>query len=418
LKNLLLHAAANVPYYQRVLREASVVNDQEVTLSNFARIPPLNKEIIRREKQNLFSRVMDQDGWVKNTSGGSTGEPVELIQDKTYCDMDSANKLYWRKMLGKKHGDREVMLWGSERDILGLKESWRVRARNFLINLVVLNAFMMSQGTMERYVEKINELKPVIIYSYLDSAYELAKHIKRNNLKIFSPKSIIVTAGRAHPVIKEFIGNIFRCPVYNQYGSREAGDMAVECPERKGLHVFEYLYFFEILDEGLSPVKPGEVGEVYVTVLMNYAMPLIRYKIGDTASWIGRECTCGRHTRLIQDVHGRIIDHFRRKDGTIIFGDYFTHLFYFRPWVRRFQVVQRDYDLVECNVALEHEADPADLKDITYKIKKVMGDQCQVSFKFVTEVLPSRSGKYLYTICELANESIRRNEDLTGPINP
>ncbi len=398
LKDLLLHAYNNVPYYKEVFDSIELIQDGEVDLSRFSDIPILNKEIIREQKEQLYSKDKETRKWYKNTSGGSTGVPVEFIQDMTYRDKSWANKILYNRMLGKDEGQREVKLWGSERDIFQGSESLKARIQNWIYNRMLLNSFKMSEKQMGEYVKKINEFKPVSIWAYVDSAYELARYIEKNKLKVHSPTAILVTAGTVYPKIKKYISEVFQAPVYNQYGSREAGDMACECPEQNGLHVYEYLYKFEILDQKLQPCPPGEVGEIYVTLLMNYSMPLIRYKIGDTASWTGEEsCACGRNLPLINDVHGRVTDHFKLEDGTLIHGEYFTHLFYFRPWIKKFQVVQEKYNVVHCYVVVQGEEDKKDTQDIIDKIQLVMGDACTVEIKRVEDIPPSKSGKYLYT---------------------
>lgn len=398
LQALLQHAYEHVPYYHDLFESLGIVSNGVVDSSQFSKIPPLTKDIIREQKERLYADDKETRGFYKNTSGGSTGIPVEFIQDSTYRDMSWANKIMYNRMVGKDDGMREVKLWGSERDIFQGSESFRARLQHFLYNRTLLNSFRMSESKMAEYVERINAYKPVLIWSYIDSAYELARYIKTHNLKIHSPKAILVTAGTVYPEIKQFISEVFNAPVYNQYGSREAGDMACECPERNGLHVFEYLYVFEILDDNLRPVAPGEVGDIYVTLLMNFSMPLIRYRIGDTASWKEEApCGCGRNLPRINDVHGRITDHFRKADGTVIHGEYFTHLFYFRPWIKKFQVIQNDHTHITCLIVKNSPENHADVDDIADKIKLVMGADCEVVFQYVDDIAPSGSGKYLYT---------------------
>jgi len=402
LRKLLLHAYEHVPYYHKVFDGMGLVRNGEVDLSRFHEIPLLTKDIIRSEGERMHSDDLRQRQSYENASGGSTGEPISIIQDAEYRDKSWANQLLYCQIVGKDVGEREIKLWGSERDIFQGSEGLRARLQNFIYNRLLLNSFRMAEKQMGDYVKKINSFKPILIWSYIDSIYELARFIEKNKLEVFSPKAIFVTAGTVYPRVKEYVARIFRAPVYNQYGSREAGDMATECRARNGLHVYEYLYVFEILDKNLRPCGPGEIGEIYVTLLMNYSMPLIRYKIGDTASFYEKQtCICGRNLTLINDVHGRITDHFKRRDGTLVHGEYFTHLFYFRPWIKKFQVCQTDYSTVDCFVVKGGEENGADLRDISDKIKLVMGNDCDVRFQFPQDIPPSRSGKTLYTVSNI-----------------
>ena len=403
LNKLLLHAYRNVPYYHRVLKEAEVVVNGEINLNKFSKIPILTKEIIKKNFNELKSKDLNKRKWYYNTSGGSTGVPVRFIQDKEFKVKNYANKIYYALMAGKELGEREIKLWGSERDIIEGSETIKSRMLNWLYNRKLLNSFRMNENDMKRYVEMFNKFRPVNVWVYVDSIYELARFIERNNLEVYSPNSIVVTAGTLNQKVRKFVEDIFRTKVINQYGSREVGDIAVECRKQEGLHIFEDTQYIEVLDENIEP-KNGGIGEVYITNLTNFSMPLIRYKIGDTARITDKKCSCGRGFRLLENVTGRITDHFIRKDGTIIHGEYFTHLFYFKDWVKKFQVVQKDYDLVVCKVVLERNKNEEDMKDIEEKIKLVMGKDCKAKFEFVDEIEPTKSGKYLYTTSEVKND--------------
>lgn len=398
LTALLQHAYDHVPYYHDLFDQIGIVANGVVDSTQFNKIPALTKDIIRAQKDRLYADDKESRDYYKNTSGGSTGVPVEFVQDSVYRDMSWANKIMYNRMVGKDDGMREIKLWGSERDIFQGSETRRARFQHWMYNRTLLNSFRMTDANMAEYVERINAKKPVLIWAYIDSAYELARYIKTHNLAVYSPKAILVTAGTVYPEVKKYIADVFKTDVYNQYGSREAGDMACECPEHNGLHVFDYLYVFEILNANMQPCAAGEVGEIYVTLLMNDSMPLIRYSIGDTASWTGKEsCACGRNLPLINDVHGRVTDHFRKADGTVIHGEFFTHLFYFRNWIKKFQVIQNDYAAVTCLIVKSGPENTEDVKDITEKIQLVMGEDCTVTFEYVAEIPASASGKYLYT---------------------
>lgn len=403
LQELLLHAYKNVPYYRDLFDEMSLVKDDVFDLARFSEIPPLTKDVIRSEGVRMHSENIDIFDWYENSSGGSTGEPITILLDERYKNSSWAHKILYNQMLGKDLGDKEVKLWGSERDIFKGSIGFKAHVENYVYNRMLLNSFKMSEEDMRSYVQKINGFKPVSIWAYVDSMYELARFVEKESIEVFSPRFIMLTAGTVYPEVKEYIEKVFKTNVYNQYGSREVGDMAVESPEKVGLYVFEYLYKFEILDSNLKPVKPGEIGEIYVTPLMNFVMPLLRYKIGDTASW--SDFSPGEKTKanlmLINDVHGRTTNHFKKSDGEIIHGEYFTHLFYFKDWIEKFQVVQQSFDVIECFVVKRGEVEDADVKDISNKIYLVMGTDVEVRFTYVDIIEPSKSGKFLYTLSKV-----------------
>jgi len=395
LNKILLHAYETVPYYKKKLKESEVVIDGNVNLANFSRIPILTKEIIRQEGNNLYSNDYKSRKPYENTSGGSTGEPVKFIQDKQYWQMNIANKFYFNRLLGKDIGEKEIDLWGSERDIFKNTLSLKEKITNLLYNRTFLNAFKVDEDKMKKFVSEINRVKPISMWVYVESIDLLARFIEEKGLEVYSPKFIISTAGTLFPEIRERVETVFECPVYNQYGSREVGPIAVECEYRQGLHCFPWSQKLELIDDEKRK-------RIIVTDLTNYSMPLIRYDIGDVGKEVkDSECKCGRNSLLFQEISGRVINHFITKELDIVHGQYFIHLFYFRVWIQKFQVVEKDYDLIKVYIILNKEKNERDMTDIENKIKFVMGKDCKVEFEFVDEIEPTKSGKYLYTLCEV-----------------
>ena len=75
--------------------------------------------------------------------------------------------------------------------------------------------------------------------------------------------------------------------------------------------------YVEVLRPDGSPARAGEVGMVVVTDLVNRAMPIIRYQVGDTAALASGQCRCGRGLPLLDSIAGRVADYvvFRRRPG-------------------------------------------------------------------------------------------------------
>ena len=395
LNKLLLHAYENVPYYNKILKESEVVIDGNVNLANFSRIPLLTKEIIRKEENNLYSKDYKSRKPYDNTSGGSTGEPVKFIQDKLYWQMNITNKFYFNRLLGKDIGEKEINLWGSERDIFRNTLSFKERITNFLYNRTFLNAYKMDEDKLKKFVSEINRVKPISMWVYVESIDLLARFIEDKDLKVYSPKCIITTAGTLFPEIREKVEEVFDCPVYNQYGSREVGPVALECEHKQGLHCFPWSHKLELIGE-------EELKDIIVTDLTNYSMPLIRYEIGDVGeSTDSQICRCGRPTLFFKDIKGRITDTFINKNGTAIYGAYFRHALFGVEGVKKYQIVQKDYDFILYRIVKSGDIRENDLKKITDFVKRIMGDDCKVEFEFVDEIELSKSGKYLYTISEV-----------------
>jgi len=169
---------------------------------------------------------------------------------------------------------------GSVADLTG-QETLRARLGMWMRNEVWLNSFRMTPDLMRSYVELINRYRPDHIIGYVESVMELARFIERNELAVHSPKTVATAAGSLEPHVRELIQGVFRAEVFDQYGSREVSGMATECERHEGMHVPLQSVLVEVLRRDGTPAEPGETGRIVVTSLVNYAMPLIRYEIGD-----------------------------------------------------------------------------------------------------------------------------------------
>ncbi len=412
LKSLLKHAYTNVPYYRRALDETGLmINNSDDLLyeNNFSQVPFLTKEILRNHQSDLISKDISNRKFYFNTSGGSTGEPARFVQDLEYKHWVRGVSLLYDRWTGYHPGMPKIVLWGSERDFLEGRKRPLARFKSSLNNEVMLNTFTMSEAHMHQYVEAINHKKPVQILAYVESIYELAMFIENEGLVVYSPKAIMTSAGTLYPTMRQVIERVFRAPVFNRYGSREVASIASECEAHQGLHVSPLTHYVEIIREDGSPAAPGEVGEIVVTCLVNYAMPLIRYRIGDLGVWAEEECSCGRKWPLLKEVSGRINSIIRTKNG-VFDSTALTTSFYFKDAKKtqtfmsfsRYQLVQKALDCFVLRVVVQDsELWKKERETLKINLIKILGEDIDIHIEVVEEIAPSPSGKYLYILSEL-----------------
>ena len=403
LFNILSYTIKNIPYYRDIVKKKDITISRTDIFEDIKKFPILNKEILRNYFDNLKSETFEGN-YYKNTSGGSTGEPAVFLQDTSYNEKEKGAKIFFNEWTGRKVGEKMIKLWGSEREILEGSQGIDGWINENILNIKLLNSFRMSESDMRDYVEIINKEKPKIIEAYVQSIYELSKFIKNNNLKVYSSKGIITSAGTLYPEFLKLIEEVFKTKVYNQYGSREAGIMAFSCEKNDGLHLNIFNQYIEILDDKMQPSKAGEIGQVYVTTLNNYVMPLIRFQIEDMAAPAKNEqCSCGRGLPLIEKVVGRTSSLFISECGQKVHSAYFRHLIFFKDWIKQYQIIQKDYNLIVYKIVKNYNYDLKDKEkeEIINRVKKVMGSNCEVKFEFVDNIEPTKSGKYLYTISEV-----------------
>ena len=403
LGEMLSHAAAKVPYYSALLRDAGGDIERDPVAALKA-LPLLSKALIREHFDDLCSSDLDQRKTYVKASGGSTGEPVQLIQDMHFRDYDNAVQMLMSTWAGWRPAEREVVIVGSEADILESSVAFQSRVANHLMRRTYFNAFQMTAGTTADCLAELDRDPPRLIRGYSQSIDDLATFAQREGISVAPQNAILGTAGMLYPSMRERIEAVFDCPVFNQYGSREVSAIGCECEHRQGLHVFPWMNFVEIVDDEDNPVEPGEEGRVIVTSLCNFAMPLIRYEIGDRAAMTPEDaapCPCGRPGPRIARVLGRTVDTFKALDGTAVHGAFFTTLLWDLDSIKRFQVIQPASDLVVFRLEAIGAVSDDSLRKIREGAQAAIGDGCRVEFEFVDEIRPSPSGKYLYTICEI-----------------
>ena len=400
-EELLTHCKKNVSYYREFL---DTYDEKSFKNFDIKSLPILTKDILRNKFNELKSDDLQSRDWMINSSGGSTGEPVKIIQDTYYSYHSEARKNICFQWAGLETGDNLIKLWGSERDILGTNRLLD-KIKNFLKNEIILNAFILSRYIMKKFIKIFNSSKPSVILAYVNAIYELSNFAKKENIKISHQKSIISTSGVLYPFLRKEIEIIFGCKVYDQYGSREVSCIASECEYHNGLHISEETIILEIVDENGNECPIGVEGDVLVTSLVNYAMPIIRYKIGDRAIMEPGFCKCGRFHKRLKNVVGRSMDNFKLRDGTIIPSEYFIHFIGVvlnRGILKKIQIIQKSYDVIDLHVVYSNEEILSeDIQNIIQAVKKVMGENCTVNIHEKENIAPNSSGKYRYTICEL-----------------
>jgi phenylacetate-CoA ligase len=106
---------------------------------------------------------------------------------------------------------------------------------------------------------------------------------------------------------RQLCRDAWNVPVTDVYAAAEAGCIALQCPGSEHYHVQSESVLVEVLDGWNRACAPGTVGRVVVTTLQNFAMPLVRYDIGDLAE-VGAPCPCGRGLPVLTRIAGRVRD--------------------------------------------------------------------------------------------------------------
>jgi phenylacetate-CoA ligase len=250
-------------------------------------------------------------------------------------------------------------------------------------------------------VKKIEAFTPKCVFGYpstialfCEMADKLGIRLDRLGVTVVFSTAEVLYDHQRETISKSFGG----VPVTDCYGSREGGFVCHECREGR-YHVIEPNYIIEFLREG-SAAGPGEDGEVVLTHLDAWGMPLIRYRTGDVAQ-PGEDspCACGRTWRTIQNIKGRTTDFVVTPDGRWQHALSVIYVVRDIEGVDEFKIIQHTVEEIEVLIKTHPDLFPANGEDRIVKgFKKRMSNSVHVAVKFVDEIPRDASGKYRYVV--------------------
>lgn len=398
LERLIKHSFANNIFYERVFKDSGFAKGKKIYPGQFEKLPILTKEIIRSHASEIISRDYTTRKWFYNSSDGSSGEPIKLLQDHVFERWRQATGQYYHNNILNVDWEesRKVILWGCEQDIFEQKEEKFFIEEFHKKKNVFLNCFKMNEEDMKRFIEIINVYHPEIIRGYASALYRLCQYVQIQQYPIFKPRVVISSAEVLNDDMRCLVESVFGQKAFNLYGAREVNYIAGECSQ--GLwHIFIFNNMVEVLDQNDRGVGEGEEGRIVITNLHNFSMPLIRYELGDMAVLGPVHCRCGNPLPTLKAVTGRMTDHFLKSDKSWVHGGFFIQLLRDKGWIKQFQVIQEDYLKISILASLKTAIIEAEQKEIEDKIKSAMGSECHVDWKFVDAIPETKTGKNIYT---------------------
>ncbi len=405
-KRLLHHAYEHVPYYRKIFDAAGFNVATFRDMRQLEELPVLSKQDIQDNFEDLRARNAVPSAYYRNTTGGSTGEPLVFLQDHNYEAWGLAD--IWRNfmMCGFHPGQRRVFLWGSDYDSRQHVGFRRIFHDLLLENMVWVNTFDLDEQRLHATARLMRRFRPHLLVAYVSSATLFATFVKEQGLTGIQPSAIQTSAEVLTPPQRRLLQEVFSCPVFDRYGCREVGNIAHECEAHAGLHLLAENNYTEFLGRDGRPVAPGDTGLITVTNLNNFAMPFIRYQPGDLGRPSRQRCPCGRGLPLMEMVDGRTTDIIRTPSGKLLHGEFFTHLFYGIEGIRQFQVVQKETTRIGITLVPGPRFDRDRIQNFLTSVIKEHGDPLfTVDFSVRSQIPPTASGKYRFVYSEISPPS-------------
>lgn len=406
LTSLLCECVLHVPaYYGLGLKEEDIRRDPFAALQ---RIPVLTKKQYQLDSDRYVNEKANRSSLITNKSGGSTGEPVVFYMDRRTVEHYEAARWRGLSWWGITPGSRSVMIWGNPIELeANQAESYRKKDK-YLKNRITISAYQLDPHRLTEYVNTIDRYRPEYLYGYATALSAFARMMEEAGLKLSCPLKVVVsTSETLHEEQRQLIQRVFSCPCINEYGARDAGILGYEGPDRRIHATFENAVI-ELLDPvTLQPVPDGESGLICVTDLNNFVQPRLRYILGDLATWDPNSSpstgqpddSYSNALPVLQSLDGRQDALLVAADGTLVHGNFVSQLTRKYPDILKFQVIQHDRRSATAKVVLRCDAAaPQTTMDAYRADLEELLPGVSFTMEQVNELLPSKSGKYRYTI--------------------
>ncbi len=317
LKNLIKHSIEFSPYYKNLYNRLDIKVSNIKALSDIDSLPIISKEDFRNNNLSIVSTHENSSKmWVSYTSG-TTGTPLRAYHthrevQETMAFLERLYSWYNPTKFRSRASFTGKLMVSPE------KQCGPFHRKNLAINQWLFSSHHLSEKNLNIYLNELAKLNPAQIDGIASSIFVIADHIIRTNkIGLINPSVVIPTSETLWPHIRARIEKAFNCKVANQYGSQEGAPIAYECIEG-GFHTCPESGIFEIIRPDGTKCENNETGRLVVTSFLSSGTPLIRYDIGDLASWDQSKCKCGRKLPKLKNIEGRMDDMFFTKERGIV----------------------------------------------------------------------------------------------------
>jgi phenylacetate-coenzyme A ligase PaaK-like adenylate-forming protein len=395
LRHLVQHAYHNVPYYRALYDEHRVHPDAIRGAHDMPLLPAIAKAHFREapERERVASGL-DPEVLIPAASSGSSGRPFMIRRSWIEHNVLHLARIRALRSYGFGPGHRTLNILNPKHvDARDNKVLGRTLTR---LGLIAKQKHVSIHLDPEVIAREVRAWRPNVLSGYPNMLACVSEVLAREPVSPPSIRLALTGAESLTPDLRRKIESRLGVPVRDQYGSNECNLMAWECPHGGPLHISDDTVLLEVVGADGTPVAPGERGEVLVTALHSFAMPLIRFRIGDLAEQGVARCHCGAPFATIQSVQGRMLDMFPLPDGRVIHAYYLTEsLIMGDPdWIENFQITQERLDHITMRIIPRSAPAGARVERIRTEGAELLGPRVTFELMIVDSIPSEVSGKY------------------------
>jgi putative adenylate-forming enzyme len=412
LRDLLRHTVRHSPFYRRFYREHGI-SEHDLEFIRLTDLPPLTKRIVmdnfdevvcdRSLKLAELQRFILEEGGrgklfhdkfcVVHTSG-TTGTPGVFVYGPR--EIATVRALMFSRVPHLKLGPRRTRLF-----LLAAVEGYYggVAMSERAPSLLYIKEKCSVNLPMDQILDRAQRYQPDVIGGYA-SAIQMLAEAQRQGLIQIKPRHVVASGESLTQLARETIKDAFGINPINLYAASESLAMGAECAHGT-MHLFNDYHLFETLNEFSEPVPTGEAGNLTITSLYNFTLPLIRYQTSDRVAFQNESCPCGSGLTAIDGINGRAeeylwfnIDHERRE---FIHPITFAELY--APGLEKFRILQRSQQDFVVQVQAKKDL-PGVVQALKTQIDRVLSlkglsEAVRYTIDFLDEIpIVSQSGKF------------------------
>lgn len=405
LGRLLEHARAHVPYYRERLsaggyRPGAVVDDDV-----YATLPILTRAEVIGKGTALYSAGIPESHApaADGQTSGSTGMPLRFrttaLTQLMWNAFNLRDHVWHRRDLGLKlatiRPDRGFRDGGGH-----TAPAWSAALAEACVTGP--SSLLHSSNPIDRQIEWLAGEDPDYLLTLPSNLHELAREMHRRDVRLARLREARTFGEALRAETRAECGSLMGVKVVDLYTSQEAGYLALQCPDHDHYHVQSENVILEVLDPEDRPCAPGAIGKVVISTLHNFAMPLIRYEIGDYAE-AGAACPCGRGLPVIRRVLGRERNLALAPDGGKYYPSFAAESWSHIAPIRQVQLVQTSPREITVNLVAARPLEPAEQESLVLALRRTLGHPYELSLAYRDQIRRSASGKYEDFICQVAD---------------
>lgn len=384
LRSIVMHAYYNTEFYHRKFKDAGIRPEDIRTIDDLRKIPFTTKQEVREQSLGtILAKNVELNKCKIIPTSGSTGKPLKAVYDVPADDFSKAINLRSMMENGLKIRDKWVNI-GDTRT--ANNPSWFQKLGVF--NLQTLSIF----DNIEDQVNALIKIDPDTIVGYPSQLKLISLYIENNSLKQTDPKNIFTTAEMLDSNTRELINSSFDVELVDLFGCIEVNRTGWECSEHCGYHLDVDSVITEFVQDGEN-ISAGENGNIVYTCLYNYAMPLIRYEVGDVGIPTGEMCSCGRSLPLMKSVEGRCDDFIILPSGKLISPRVLSLLIKQTEEILEYQIVQEKSDEMSINIVASQNITSDKLEQIKLEAQEYLKNEVLVKVKLTDRIKRGSTGK-------------------------